>query len=98
MVKELIKLSNHLDSNGLVSEANFLDNVIAQVMGIAEHPQKTYNEDGSVCLSCKDKSWELSDNDYMCRKIQQLSEPEPKTSTTESSDPKPSGWAPDEKY
>ena len=40
MIKDLIKLANHLDSKGLRGEADYLDKVITKLSGYAytEHP------------------------------------------------------------
>ena len=38
MIKELIKLANHLDSRGLAKEADYLDGVIKRAAGEKVHP------------------------------------------------------------
>jgi len=41
MIKQLIKLANHLDSKGLRKEADYLDAVITKIAGCPSEPDDT---------------------------------------------------------
>ena len=51
MIKELVKLANHLDSKGLIKEADYLDRIIkmAEITGVRKAPE------GRDCLYVDDQ-------------------------------------------
>lgn len=65
MIKELIKLANHLDSNRLSSEANFLDSIIVKMSNSEGEKPAVRKDGGTVCYSCRD-GYSLSENDHLC--------------------------------
>lgn len=58
MIKELIKLANHLDSIGLLKEADFLDEIVSESSPIRE-PRISSEED--VDRVAKEEGIELMD-------------------------------------
>lgn len=58
MIKELIKLANHLDSIGLLKEADFLDKIVSESSPIRE-PRISSEED--VDRVAKEEGIELMD-------------------------------------
>ena len=59
MIKELIKLANHLDSKGLVKEADYLDRIIKISTSIL--PTRTHATTGQPITGCQNGEEKLSD-------------------------------------
>ena len=64
MIKELIKLANHLDSKGLIKEADYLDRIIKTSTSIL--PVRTHATTGQKITGCQNGEEKLSD---YCKKL-----------------------------
>lgn len=66
MIKELVKLANHLDSKGFVKEADYLDRIINKFAnGLKGLPERTSKADGTRTRGCKD-----GDDSYYCMALE----------------------------
>ncbi len=66
MIKELIKLANHLDSRGFVKEADDLDRIINKfASGLRGLPERISKADGTRTRGCKD-----GDDSYYCMALE----------------------------